>query len=122
MHELISGQIFVFGSNLQGIHGAGAALYALKHCGALWGVGEGIQGQSYAIPTCSAPGIPLLLDEVNQHVKTFIKYALDHPQEEFFVTAIGTGYAGFKHKQIAPMFADAPSNCILPPEWKGIKS
>lgn len=95
--------IFVFGSNLQGIHGAGAAKIAFESYGAIRGIGEGLQGRSYAIPTKATPYIPLTLESVKSHIKTFIKFA-ETSEYDFFITRIGCGFAGFKDYQIAPLF------------------
>ena len=111
-------KIFVFGSNLAGRHGKGAALHARQHYGAVYGNPIGRQGDSYAIPTKSERLRPLPLFEIQLHVTEFIAYARQHPDTEFLVTAIGTGLAGYKHEEIAPMFHDAPPNCRLPDEWK----
>lgn len=110
--------IFVFGSNMAGRHGKGAALYARKHHGAIYGKGWGRQGNSYAIPTKgrNLETLPLTLIAVD--VDDFIQYALAHPHDTFQVTAIGCGLAGYSPEQIAPMFKDAPANCILPPEFR----
>lgn len=113
--------IFVFGSNLAGRHGKGAALYAKQHRGAIYGQGTGRQGNSYAIPTKDRFLKPLSLLAIRDHVNRFLDYAKQHPKEEFKVTAIGTGLAGYKHQEIAPMFKGAPANCMLPAEWKGIR-
>ncbi len=110
--------IFVFGSNLAGRHGRGAAWYARKHHGAIPGVGEGIQGTSYAIPTKSATLQPLPLEEIEQYVQKFLKYAREHPQLLFQVTRVGCGLAGYQDAQIAPFFRDAPDNCMLPSGWR----
>lgn len=112
--------IFVFGSNLQGIHGAGAALYARKFFAARWGEGVGRTGEAYAIPTKKTPYERLSLEEIQLHVKDFLKYAGDHPELTFKVTAIGTGLAGYTHQEIAPMFKDVPRNCLMPSEWMPI--
>jgi hypothetical protein len=120
--------IFVFGSNLAGRHGKGAAEYAKKHCGAIPGQGEGLQGQSYAIPTkdgrngkyLGAPSQTLSLARIRTHVNTFIDFAINNPQMLFHVTPIGCGLAGYKHAQIAPLFLNAPENCLLPPEFTAI--
>jgi len=109
--------IFVFGSNLAGRHGAGAALYAYNHHGAIMGKGEGRQGASYAIPTKDAKIKTLPLDKIEEHVNTFLKYARENPDLKFNVTAIGTGLAGYKHEQIAPLFRSAPKNCLFQIEW-----
>jgi hypothetical protein len=110
-------EIFVFGSNLAGRHGMGAAWQARKHHGAIYGKGEGLQGNSYAIPTKNAKLRPLPLDTIRTYVDMFILFAESHPEMTFRVTAIGTGLAGYRPQDIAPMFADAPANCILPPEF-----
>lgn len=106
--------IFVFGSNLAGIHGAGAAKYALDHKGALWGKGEGLQGNSYAIPTKDKDLRTLPLYAVKFYVKRFKDYATIHADKTFRLTPIGCGLAGFHPKDIAPMFVDAPINVLLP--------
>lgn len=114
--------IFVFGSNLRGIHGAGAALHALKEHGAMSGLGEGHWRNSYALPTCSEPGVPLLLADIKHHVSKFLKFAQEWPELQFQVTAIGCGLAGYVPEEIAPMFlvphpfvADTvPDNVWLP--------
>lgn len=110
--------VFVFGSNLAGRHGAGAAKYAVEHCGAVYGKGVGMQGNSYAIPTKDRALQTLSLFSIEQYVHYFLQYAADNFEDTFFVTAIGTGLAGYSHEQIAPMFKNAPDNCILPIEWK----
>lgn len=110
--------VFVFGSNLAGRHGAGAALYAREHHGAIIGQGEGRQGGAYAIPTKDRNLKPLPLLEIAGHVAHFLEYAEEHPAEVFVVTRIGCGLAGYNPEQIAPFFAGAPCNCILP-NWYG---
>ena len=113
-------RIFVFDSNESGRHGKGAALHARRHYGAIYGKGFGRQGNSYAIPTKDWALAVLPLDAIKVHVDEFLIYARDHPELSFYVTAIGTGLAGYKHEQIAPMFRGAPSNCELPDEWRSI--
>ena len=110
-------EIFVFGSNLAGRHGAGAAFYARKYCGAIQGKGIGPQGQSYAIPTKDRALRPLSLDRIELFVLGFIAYARRNPGLQFRVTAIGTGLAGYSAAAIAPFFKNAPANCRLPEEW-----
>lgn len=110
-------KIFVFGSNLAGIHGAGAALYAKKHYGAKQRVGIGRTGNSYAIPTKDQQIMTLPLNVIEIYVKQFLEYAKEHNELEFLVTAIGTGLAGYSHSDIAPFFKNSPSNCELPKEW-----
>jgi hypothetical protein len=107
-------RIFVFGSNLAGRHGKGAAKTALDQYGAVYGQGIGMQGNSYAIPTKDALLRPLSLDQIAFYVGTFKAFAARCPGWDFYVTAIGCGLAGYKPEQIGPMFADAPANCQLP--------
>jgi hypothetical protein len=109
--------IFVFGSNMAGRHGKGAALHARKHHGAIYGQGIGRQGNSYAIPTKDANLKTLSLLDIFQHVEEFKSYARANPDLRFQVTAIGCGLAGYKPGQIAPFFKDAPENCELPFEF-----
>lgn len=113
-----SGAIFVFGSNLAGRHGAGAAKAAKLHFGAIYGRGEGPMGSSYAIPTKGMQLEVLPLDVIEQHVSRFIDYAKVQPGLNFFVTRIGCGLAGYDDSEIAPMFAAAPSNCSFARSWK----
>lgn len=115
--------IFVFGSNTAGIHGAGAAKVARQGYGAIYGQGHGRQGNSYAIATRTVePGNPYIVDlpfeDVKKNVAAFLEYAKLFLQEEFQVTAIGTGHAGFTHEQMAPLFAEAPDNCFFDLVWK----
>lgn len=116
-HQIQAGEIFVFGSNTTGRHGKGAALTAKLHFGAKQGQGVGLEGQSYAIPTKNGRLQTLPLSKIEQYINDFIQFANQHHELKFFVTAIGTGLAGYKHEQIASMFANAPANCRLPPEW-----
>lgn len=109
--------VFVFGSNLKGIHGGGAALFAYKHRGARWGMGEGFSVNSYAIPTCSEPGVPLPLSEISTSVSLFLGYAMLNSEKDFQVTAIGCGLAGYKPEQIAPFFAYVTDNVWLPGQF-----
>lgn len=108
--SLKAGEIFVFGSNARGMHAGGAARYALDHFGAIWGVGEGLQGQSYAIPTMEG------LDSLKLAVDRFIAFAKQHTEYKFLVTPIGCGIAGYRESQIGPMFAQAVDihNVFLP--------
>jgi hypothetical protein len=110
-------KIFVFGSDLAGRHGAGSALHAKKYHGAETGMWRGRTGNAYAIPTKDAHFNTLPLYKIWRFVEDFISYAKQHPELEFFVVAIGTGLAGYKHEDMACMFINAPSNCELPPEW-----
>lgn len=110
-------QVFVFGSNLAGIHGAGAALWARQFCGAELGVGEGITGSSYAIPTKDNRIRTLPLEKIREHVDVFLRFASDNPSMTFKVTRIGCGLAGYSDGQMAPLFTGAPQNCLFPEEW-----
>lgn len=111
-------KIFVFGSNLAGRHGAGAALTARLYHGAVYGCGQGMQGYSYAIPTKDHALKPRTLDEIRASVETFLAYARETPETTYQITHVGCGLAGYKDFQIGPMFADAPSNCELPSTWE----
>lgn len=114
----MSKHIFVFGSNLAGIHGGGAALHARIYHEAQEGVGFGPTGSSYAIPTKTASFKVLGLLFIEPYVKGFLQYATDHPDMIFDVTRVGCGLAGYKDEQIAPMFKAAPANCRLPHGWR----
>ena len=122
----LNGEIFVFGSNLQGRHGLGAAKVAVDQFGAIYGEGEGIMGQAYAIPTkypfepynkkslmgvISLSGISLSVDRLKQ-------YATDNPEKVFFITRIGCGLAGHNDASIARLFRESPANCNFAQEWK----
>ena len=104
-------EIFVFGSNLDGLHGGGAARAALDHFGAVWGQGVGLQGQSYAIPTMQGG-----VETIKPYVDDFILFAAEHPELTFYVTRIGCGIAGFRDEEIAPLFKEALNmdNVVLP--------
>lgn len=110
-------EVFVFGSNLAGRHGKGAALAARRLWGAEYGVGVGPTGNAYAIPTKDERLRPLHIDVIAGYVDAFKTYARAHPQVFFRVTRVGCGLAGYKDSDIAPMFKDAPANCELPYEW-----
>ncbi len=110
--ELKPDEIFVFGSNLEGLHGGGAAYLAYRKWGAIWGQGVGLQGQTYGIPTMH--GGP---DAIRPYVDEFIKFAQVHPELKFLVTEIGCGIAGFTPEEIAPLFTEAiPIENIYLPE------
>lgn len=112
-------EIWVFGSNLAGRHGAGAALVARRRFGFPSGISRGHCGRAYAIPTKNAALHPRTLGEIKESVKGFIWYAAQNEGLQFFVTAIGCGLAGYSAEQIAPMFAIAPlPNCSFPDTWR----
>lgn len=104
-------EVFVFGSNLAGHHGGGAALVALERFGAVWGQGTGLQGQSYGIPTMQGG-----VETIRPYVDEFIEFAGSHTGMRFLVTRIGCGIAGFRDEEIAPLFAKAAGmdNVVLP--------
>jgi len=110
--------VFVFGSNLAGIHGAGAARHAWERHGAIWGEGIGQFGKSYAIPTKDEKILSMRLDEIQEYVNDFKEYALRHHELQFQVTQIGCGLAGFTANQIAPMFVGSPMNCQFDTDWR----
>lgn len=109
--------IFVFGSNLAGRHGAGAAKYAWAMYSAEHGVGEGPTGRAYALPTKDKKLNPRPLADIEVSVWRFLDYAARHPELEFFVTRIGCGLAGYEDEQVAPFFLLAGSNVTLPDGW-----
>ena len=112
--ELQPNEIFVFGSNLKGMHGGGAAYIAYRKFGAIMGQGVGLQGQSYAIPTMQGG-----VETIRPYVDEFIQFAKEHPELTFLVTRIGCGIAGFTDDEISPLFEKAHNmeNIVLPPGW-----
>lgn len=112
--ELQPNEIFVFGSNLRGMHGGGAAYIAYRKFGAVMGQGVGLQGQSYAIPTMQGG-----VETIRPYVDEFIAFAREHPELTFLVTRIGCGIAGFRDEEIAPLFTEAHEveNIVLPEGW-----
>jgi hypothetical protein len=113
-------KIFVFGSNKIGVHGAGAAKHAKQFYGAVYGCGEGLRGQSYAIPTKKTPYVSMPLDEVAQGVRRFVAFTQQHPEMQFVLTRVGCGMAGFTDEQMAPLFEGLPDNVELPERWVGL--
>ena len=111
INRLAPDEVFVFGSNLGGFHGGGAARAAHKLFGAVWGQGVGLQGQSYAIPTMQGG-----VETIKPYVDEFIEFAKSRPDLFFYVTRIGCGIAGFRDEEIAPLFEDALTlgNVALP--------
>lgn len=116
---LQEGQIFVFGSNLEGCHAGGAARIARERFGAIWGQGVGLQGQSYAIPTMLGDA-----KMIKPYIDEFITFADMHPEMTFLVTRIGCGIAGHRDEDIAPLFARAYSlhNVYLPASFWDVLS
>ena len=111
--HLEEGEIFVFGSDAAGHHGGGAAKYAVRKFGAIWGQGEGLQGRSYGIPTMGG------MEEISQAVVRFTKFAAEHPEKCFLVTRIACGVAGYSANDIAPLFRDCIrlENVALPSDF-----
>jgi len=112
-------QVFVFGSNRAGRHGRGAAKDAIKF-GAIYGQGDGIQGDSFGISTKDRNLAVLSLREIGINVDRFLRYAAAHPEKEFLVTQIGCGLAGYLPKQIAPMFKERTENVVLPEAFHNV--
>lgn len=117
IQELGQDEVFVFGSNLQGMHMGGAAQVAYKKFGAVMGQGVGMQGQSYAIPTMQGG-----VETIKPYVDEFIALAREWDQTTFYVTRIGCGIAGFSDEQIAPLFDEAYDlyNVRLPKSFSDI--
>ena len=115
--ELKENEIFVFGSNLEGMHGGGAARLAYNKFGAIWGQGVGLQGQSYGIPTMHGG-----VEAIKPYVDEFIEFAKSHPELTFLVTRIGCGIAGFRDEEIAPLFKECieMENVCLPRSFHSI--
>lgn len=111
--------IFVFGSNLSGIHGAGAAKYAYENCGAEWGVGQGLTGCSYALPTKGENISDEPWSFVEKHLLEFLSFARQHPELDFALTPVGTGLAGHSKKNLwqALKKYDLPTNVYLTSSW-----
>lgn len=110
--KLDENEVFVFGSNADGQHAGGAAATAVAKFGAVWGQGQGLQGQSYAIDTMSGK------EEMFMQIKSFLEFAKIHPELTFYVTEIGCGIAGYKTSEVAPAFIDCPNNVIIPDSFK----
>lgn len=105
--ELAEHEVFVFGSNADGLHAGGAARAAIAF-GAVWGEGDGLHGQTYAIDTMSGP------EAMADAAGRFIRFASDHPELRFLLTPIGCGIAGYLPEHVAPLFRGAPENVTLP--------
>ena len=129
--NLDENEIFVFGSNEAGIHGAGAARIAFLKFGAEMGLGNGLSGNSYAIPTKDRNVETLPLDKVKSYIDEFISFVLKHQNLTFYLTKIGCGLAGFTIEEIKNIFWEVieeyrtesskeqylPSNLIIPKEF-----
>ena len=114
-----SDMIMVFGSNESGIHGAGAARFAMQQRGAQYGCSYGHTGDAFAIPTKNKTIRKTLeISHIRWYVLGFIAYAMSHPEMTFQVTRIGCGLAGLKDSEVAPLFLQTPSNCYFDTVWK----
>ena len=119
IESLPPNNIFVFGSNTAGRHGKFAALTAKENFGAIYFVPEGIQGQSYAIPTCDSYYKALDLNTIRQSINKFTEFAKAHPELTFWVTKLGCGSAGHHPSHVGAMFSEAKKlpNVVLPLEF-----
>lgn len=125
MAPVARNEVFVFGSNLKGRHGKGAALAAVKDFGAIYGTGKGFAGRSYALPTRDANPLgvkeanvqSLTFDQVKESVSDFIEFANMNLAMRFYVTRVGCELAGFSDDEIGQLFVGAPTNCSLPVQW-----
>ena len=109
--ELGPDEVFVFGSNAQGAHLAGAARTAVERFGAVMGQGHGLQGRSWAIDTMSGFAV------LEREASVFVDFARQHPQLTFWLTRVGTGIAGHDERRVAALFAQAPPNVVRPRGW-----
>ncbi len=109
--ELADDEVFVFGSNASGAHGGGAALIAHRMFGAEMGVGEGLTGRTYALPTMEGAGA------FQAAAERFITFARENPDLTFLLTKVGCGIAGYAEDEVRPWFADTPPNVVKPAGW-----
>lgn len=114
------GELFVFGSNLAGRHGKGAAKDALRLYGAVYGQGIGLQGRSYAIPTKDHHLGVLPLMDIRRRIKVFVDFTRNNPQLSFYITRVGCGLAGYKDEEVAPLFKGIQLNCRIHRHWYSI--
>jgi len=117
--QLKENEVFVFGSNLNGEHLGGAAKQAYQQFGAIWGVGEGLVGQSYAFPTLDKEMKQLDEESLISKIRCLLDCCNLHPEKNFYLTRVGCGIAGFKDEYINGLFNKftLPINLILPEEW-----
>ena len=111
IEDLVDGHVFVFGSNVHGQHGSGAARLAQERFGAVPGVGEGLQGQSYALPTMEGP------ESFKRAAERFVDLANTRPDLTFWLTKVGCGIAGYDEQDVKVWFAETPPNVVKPPGW-----
>jgi O-acetyl-ADP-ribose deacetylase (regulator of RNase III) len=110
--ELGPNEYAVVGTNCRGEHHGGAAAYAHEHFGLQWGCGSGLSGQTYALSTMEG------FAALQGNVEIFKQFARFNPDKTFMVTRVATGIAGYSNEEIAPLFRDAPENCVLPEGWR----
>lgn len=112
-------EVFVFGSNLAGKHGKGAALAALRLWGAEYGNGRGLQGNSYALPTKDRNLMPLPIYDIEKNIVEFLAHAREHPKNLYLLTPVGTGLAGYSKREISGILRtyEIPENVVLTKEW-----
>jgi hypothetical protein len=110
--------IFVFGSNEAGIHGAGAAWQARHRFGAKLGIGEGLTGQCYAFPTLDRKLHKRSHGDLQESCRLLFECAGQHPEKRFLLTKVGCGLAGFDESYMRSLFVNAPENIILPEDWR----
>lgn len=111
-------EVFVFGSNLAGIHAGGAARQAHDSFGAEYRVGEGLTGQCYAFPTLDQDFKQMSPVQLALGREVFYRCAISHPDLTFLMTAVGTGIAGYSEETMKKLFKNVPSNVVLPEEWR----
>jgi hypothetical protein len=116
--SLKENEIFVFGSNLAGQHIGGAAKQAHEQFGAEIGVGEGMTGQCYAFPTLGNNFEKLPFHMLRRSVRKLYQCCIDFPSFSFLLTPVGTGIAGYKVSEIAPLFKNHPQNLIIQQEFE----
>jgi len=118
IEDLAYNEVFVFGSNLAGKHGGGAARQAYDRFGAQWGVGEGLTGQSYAFPTLDKDFKQLSIPKLCSAKDAFYRCVTAHPELNFLFTKVGCGIAGYPEEDMCMLFQDAPENVVLPSDWR----
>lgn len=93
--NLCPGEVFVFGSNRNGDHCGGAAHVAHERFGAKWGVGEGLMGRSYALPTLDESMGRVSVADLEESFRKLFACAAEHPDLTFLLTKVGCGIAGW---------------------------
>ncbi len=118
--ELKPNEVFVFGSNLAGNHAGGAARVAVEKFGAIMGVREGIQGQSYAIPTLDEDFRKVSIEALHYHIRAFSGFAKEHPNLTFYLTKVGLGIAGYTIEEMRDAIEgiEFSDNVIIPKEFE----